>query len=292
MSGVYSRCLPKYGVMKRNHLLVGLLQLSWCCVSSNYTRAQTSVSSEASVEHLKSQINHHNVPEHVAIIMDGNGRWATKQGKPRAFGHQNAIRSVREVVEGCSELGIPYLTLYAFSMENWRRPPEEVRGLMDLIVTVIGKELPELLRNGVKLNFIGDLQSLPIKCQESIKEAVQASCHNQGLLLTIALSYSGGWDLAEAAKSIARDVQSGSLLLQDIDEKLFKQYLATGSMPAPALLIRTSGEMRLSNFLLGQLAYTELFFTPVLWPDFRKVHLYEAVFVYQKRERRFGGLGV
>ena len=240
---------------------------------------------------MKAQIDCNNLPQHVAIIMDGNGRWASKQGKSRIFGHQNAIQSVREVVEGCGELGIPCLTLYAFSMENWKRPQVEVENLMRLITTTIDTELAELVQNNVRLNFIGDLLSLPLKCQQTIQKAIQASHHNQGLCLTIALSYSGSWDLAEAAKAIVRDVQAGNLALQDVDAELFRQYLSTGDMPDPALLIRTSGEMRLSNFLLGQLAYTELFFTPVLWPDFRKQHLYEAILAYQKRERRFGNLG-
>lgn len=285
------RFSAKRSAMKRSYLFIGLFQLLVGYVLSTYACAKTLEVYDAPEHCMKAQIDLSNLPKHVAIIMDGNGRWATNQGKPRMFGHQNAIQSVREVVEGCGELGISYLTLYAFSTENWKRPQEEVASLMHLIVTTINEELKELVQNNVKLNFIGDLSSLPKKCQKSIQKAIQASCHNQGLLLTIALSYSGSWDLAEAAKAIARDVQAGSLAPQDIDAKLFKQYLATKNMPDPALLIRTSGEMRLSNFLLGQLAYTELFFTPVLWPDFKKYHLYEAIVTYQKRERRFGNLG-
>jgi len=276
--------------MKRSRLLIGILQFLWSCFFSPNVGAQTATTKDALAHYMKAQIDQNNLPEHVAIIMDGNGRWATKQGKPRVFGHQNAIQSVREVVEGCGELGIPYLTLYAFSTENWKRPQVEVESLMRLITTTIDKELTELVQKNVRLNFIGDLPSLPKKCQKTIQKAMQASHHNQGLLLTIALSYSGRWDLAEAAKAIARDVQVGRLALQDIDADLFKQYLATKGMPDPVLLIRTSGEMRLSNFLLGQLAYTELFFTPVLWPDFRKCDLYEAILAYQKRARRFGNL--
>ncbi len=256
------------------------------------TWAQTPATAGATAHPMKAQIDLCNLPEHVAIIMDGNGRWATKQGKPRVFGHQNAIQAVREVVEGCGELNISYLTLYAFSTENWGRPQEEVKSLIGLITTTIDKELAELVQKNVRLAFIGDLQRLPDSCQKAIQKAIQASQHNQGLQLTIALSYSGRWDLAAAAKAIAREVQAGSLALQDIDAELFRQYLSTGAMPDPALLIRTSGEMRLSNFLLGQLAYTELFFTPVLWPDFRKQHLYEAILAYQKRARRFGQLDV
>jgi undecaprenyl diphosphate synthase len=276
--------------MQRNCLLAGPLKLLWVCTLSISAWAQTPTTNDddALEQCMKAQVDRDKLPEHIAIIMDGNGRWATKQDKPRVFGHQNAINSVREVVECCGELGIPCLTLYAFSAENWKRPKEEVDGLMDLIVTTINEELKELVQNNVRLNFIGDLLSLPKRCQKTIRKAIQASCHNQGLLLTIALSYSGEWDLAEAAKAIARDVQIGNLALPDIDAELFKQYLSTKDMPDPSLLIRTSGEMRLSNFLLGQLAYTELFFTPVLWPDFRKRHLYEAVLAYQKRKRRFG----
>ena len=276
--------------MKRRHLFVGILQVVWSCFFSLNAWAQTITTKDALARHMKAQIDRNNLPEHVAIIMDGNGRWATERGKPRVFGHQNAIQSVREVVEGCGELGIPCLTLYAFSTENWKRPQVEVESLMRLITNTIDQELTELVQNNVRLNFIGDLLSLPKECQKAIQKAIQASHHNQGLLLTIALSYSGRWDLAEAAKAIARDVQEGRLALRDIDADLFKQYLATKDMPDPALLIRTSGEMRLSNFLLGQLAYTELFFTPVLWPDFRKCDLYGAILAYQKRVRRFGNL--
>lgn len=282
---------PKCSIMKRVCLHIGLCQflLSFSLLSHVWAQAPTS---QDILKHgTKAQIDRNNLPEHIAIIMDGNGRWATKQGKPRVFGHQNAIQSVREVVEGCGELGISCLTLYAFSADNWKRPPKEVESLMCLIVTTIDEELEELVQNNVRLNFIGDLLSLPKNCQEAIQRATQLSNHNQGLFLTIALSYSGGWDLAEAAKGIARDVQAGILSLQDIDATLFKRYLTTQGMPDPALLIRTSGEMRLSDFFLGQLSYTELFFTSVLWPDFRKHHLYEAILEYQRRARRFGSLG-
>ena len=277
--------------MKRVHLHIGLCQFLLSFFLSLHAWAQVSTNQDALEHGAKDQIDRNNLPEHIAIIMDGNGRWATKRGKPRVFGHQNAIQSVREVVEGCGELGISCLTLYAFSTENWKRPQKEVEGLMRLIVATIDEELAELVQNNVRLNFIGDLSSLPKSCQEAIQKATQLSNHNQGLLLTIALSYSGRWDLVEAAKGIARDVQAGILSLHDIDAALFKKYLATQDMPDPVLLIRTSGEMRLSDFLLGQLAYTELFFTSVLWPDFRKHHLYEAILEYQKRERRFGNVG-
>ena len=234
------------------------------------------------------QIDPENLPEHIAVIMDGNGRWATRRGKPRVFGHKNALKAVREVIEGCGELRVPYLTLFAFSTENWKRPQAEVDYLMRLVTQVIDQELAEIVQKNVRLNFIGDLERLPISCQQAVQKAKQASQHNQGLQLTIALGYSGQWDLAEAAKAIVRDVQAGQLTSQDLDAELLKKYLATREMPDPALLIRTSGEQRLSNFLLWQLAYTELYFTPVLWPDFRKSHLYEAILAYQKRDRRFG----
>lgn len=276
--------------MKNSSLGIIVFPLLWSFTLTLHAWAQTLPANNMLAQDLQSQIDRNNLPEHVAIIMDGNGRWATNQGKSRVFGHQNSLQSVREVVEGCGELGIPYLTLFAFSTENWKRPQVEVKHLMQLITTSIDQELMELVQKNVRLNFIGDLPSLPRKCQESVQKAMQASHHNQGLQLTIALSYSGKWDLAEAAKAIARDVQAGIVALQDIDSDLLQRYLATNNMPDPALLIRTSGEMRLSNFLLGQLAYTELFFTPILWPDFRKHHLYEAILAYQKRTRRFGSL--
>ena len=283
-----ARSVLQCGIMKRICLLIGLCQFLGMCIPSLHASARNTTIDNSPENSLKEQLDRDNLPEHIAIVMDGNGRWAKKQGKPRIFGHQNAIQSVREVVEGCGELGIPYLTLYAFSVDNWKRPQVEVESLMSLIVTTIDQELVELVQKNVRLNFIGDLTSLPRKCQQAIQRAIRASRHNRGLILTIALSYSGSWDLTEAAKAIARDVKAGSLALQDINVPLFKQYLSTKGMSDPALLIRTSGEMRLSNFLLGQLAYTELFFTPVLWPDFRKCDLYEALLAYQKRERRFG----
>lgn len=274
-----------------------MLQCIVCCLTllGYYTpplqaKSQAAVPTQASEEALKALIDKEALPEHIAVIMDGNGRWATRQGKPRVFGHRNAIQSVREVVEGCAQLGISYLTLYAFSIENWERPPAEVSALMRLITLTIQQELEELVQNQVRLTFIGDLQRLPLECQKAIQKAIHASQHNQGLQLIIALSYSGRWDLAEAAKLIAQDIQAGNLALEDIDATLFRKYLATKEIPDPALLIRTSGEKRLSDFL-PNIAYTEFFFTPVLWPDFRKQHLYEAILDYQKRERRFGKLG-
>lgn len=271
--------------MKINFLIESLLRLSsavrrggaW--VTAAFSRKKHSVKMEMAPERL---------PQHIAVIMDGNGRWATRQGKSRIFGHQSALTAVREVIEGCSELGVSYLTLFAFSAENWRRPQVEVDCLMELITKVIDKELAELVQKNVRLVFIGDLQRLPASCQQVIQKAKQASHQNQGLQLTIALSYSGQWDVAEAVKAIVRDIQAGQLAPENIDAGLLKKYLATQGIPDPELLIRTSGEMRLSNFILWQLAYTELYFTSVLWPDFRKIHLYEAILAYQKRDRRFG----
>mmetsp|Transcript_3879 Transcript_3879/g.8749 ORF Transcript_3879/g.8749 Transcript_3879/m.8749 type:complete len:279 (+) Transcript_3879:2003-2839(+) len=277
--------------MKSRCFFVFLFQLTRSVAFSSDAWAQTLATCEDIERRMQAQVDRNNLPEHIAIIMDGNGRWATKQNQPRVFGHQHAVRSVREVVKCCGELGVPFLTLYAFSTENWKRPQAEVDGLMHLIVTTIDEELTELVENNVQLNFIGDLPRLPSKCQKAIQRAINASYHNKGLFLTIALSYSGSWDLAQAAKAIVKEVQVGNLAVKDIDATIFKKYLATKDMPDPSLLIRTSGEMRLSNFLLGQLAYTELFFTPILWPDFRKTHLYEAILAYQKRKRRFGGLG-
>ncbi len=275
--------------MKKSVFLTILFLFAWTFFAPLNAWTHAKATARALEHRMKAQIDPDNLPKHIAIIMDGNGRWATKRGKPRIFGHQNAIRSVREVVEGCGELGIPYLTLYAFSTENWKRPQEEIESLMNLIVTTIDTELAELIQKDVRLNFIGDLTGLPPKCQEAIQRATQTSRHNKGMCLTIALNYSGRWDLAEAARAIACDVQAGNLALQDIDADLLKQYLATKDMPDPELLLRTSGEMRLSNFLLEQIAYTELFFTPVFWPDFEKCDLYAALLAYQKRKRRFGG---
>ncbi len=277
--------------MKKSYLHIVRVLFMWCTICSMVAWAETPTNSAAITQQVKQQLDLTNLPEHIAIIMDGNGRWATKQGKPRVFGHQNSIQSVREVVEACGALGIPYLTLWAFSTENWGRPQAEVAGLMNLIVTTINKELAELVAKDVHLSFIGDLTRLPVKCQKVLHKAMKASEKNKGLRLTIALSYSGKWDIITATKAIVKEVQAGNLTLQEIDDDVFRKYLATGDIPDPVLLIRTSGEMRLSNFLMMQLAYTELFFTPVLWPDFKKKHLYEAILDYQSRERRFGQLG-
>lgn len=220
--------------------------------------------------------------------MDGNGRWAKTKGAARIFGHRNAIEAVRQVIEGAGELGIKYLTLYAFSTENWGRPKEEVDALMELLVNTLQKEIARLHKNNVKLKTIGDITQLPKECRENLLEATEATKNNTGLTLLIALNYSGRWEILKAVKEIANNLASGLLKPGAIDEQLFSEYLETKDIPDPALLIRTSGEMRISNFLLWQIAYTELYITQKLWPDFRKEDLYEAINEYQKRERRFG----
>lgn len=220
--------------------------------------------------------------------MDGNGRWATKKGVARLFGHQNAVQSVKDVVEGCGELGIKYLTLYAFSTENWGRPKDEVDGLMELLVNTLKKEIKSLHENRVRLRTIGSIDHLPTVCQTNLSEAIEATSKNMGLTLILALSYSGRWEIAQAAKALAQDVKVGKLHPDEISEEVFGRYLTTVGVPDPELMIRTSGEMRISNFLLWQLAYTEFYITRKLWPDFRKEDLYEAICAYQQRERRFG----
>lgn len=237
---------------------------------------------------LRDKIDQHNLPKHVAVIMDGNGRWAKQRGGLRIFGHQSAITAVRETVEGAAELGIKYLTLYAFSTENWNRPQYEVNALMQLLVSTISKETATLTKNNIRLQTIGDTQSLPASCQRELQEAIAATCNNTRMTLVLALSYSGRWDITQAVKAISQAVQAGTLSPDEINETNISKHLATSGMPDPELLIRTSGEQRISNFLLWQLAYTELYITDLLWPDFRKENLYEALVSYQARERRFG----
>lgn len=220
--------------------------------------------------------------------MDGNGRWATQKGVARIFGHRNAVQSVKDVVEGCGELGIKYLTLYAFSTENWGRPKDEVDGLMELLVNTLKKEIKSLHENRVKLRTIGSIDHLPTACQTNLAEAIEATSKNTGLTLILALSYSGRWEITRAARKIAEDAKAGNIRPEEINEDVFANYLSTSGVPDPELLIRTSGEMRVSNFLLWQLAYTEFFITQKLWPDFRKEDLYQAICDYQHRERRFG----
>jgi undecaprenyl diphosphate synthase len=233
-------------------------------------------------------IDKSNLPKHIAVIMDGNGRWAKKQGARRIFGHQNAIKAVRDISEGSAEIGIKYLTLYAFSTENWKRPKAEIKGLMELLVATIRKETETLIKNNIILKAIGDIGSLPPKCRRELSEAIDITSNNSGLTLILALSYSGRWDIVEGVKSLLKDVKNKLISEEDINQELFSRYLSTSNIPDPELLIRTSGEMRISNFLLWQMAYTELYITELLWPDFRKEHLIEAIISYQKRERRFG----
>ena len=237
---------------------------------------------------MKEQINIERLPRHIAIIMDGNGRWAKEHGKPRLFGHQSAIQSVREVNEACAELGVEYLTLYAFSTENWNRPTDEVGGLMTLLSQTIKKETSTLLKNSIRLNVIGDVDRMPQGIRDELFRAIDATSQGARMELTLALSYSGRWDIANAARNMAQAVKEGNLQPADITEATFSNYLSMAGKPDPELLIRTSGELRISNFLMWQLAYAELYFTNKYWPDFRRDDLYEAIVDYQHRERRFG----
>lgn len=237
---------------------------------------------------MKELVDQEKLPKHIAIIMDGNGRWAKKKGAKRVFGHQNAIKAVRETTETCAELGVEYLTLYAFSTENWNRPKLEVSALMRLLVSTIRKETKTLIKNDVRLHAIGNIEALPKDCQRELQEAIEITKNNKRMTLTLALSYSGRWEILEAAKKLMEAAQKGVIKPDELDEQLFSNHLSTEGVPDPELLIRTSGELRISNFLLWQLAYAELFFTDVLWPDFRKENLIEAILSYQSRERRFG----
>jgi undecaprenyl diphosphate synthase len=239
------------------------------------------------------EITKENLPKHIAIIMDGNGRWARNQGiANRVFGHRNALKAVREATEACAELGVKYLTLYAFSTENWSRPKSEVEALMSLLINTIGNEIPTLMKNNVKLNCVGNIQSLPKKAQRELAEGIEATKVNNGLNLVLALSYSGKWDIAHAAKEIAVAVQKGHIHTEDIDEGLITRYLHSAMLPDVDLMIRTGGDYRISNFLLWQLAYAELhILEDLFWPDFRKTHLLEAINNYQTKERRFGKTG-
>lgn len=240
---------------------------------------------------LIAQINKERLPKHIAIIMDGNGRWAEEKGQERLYGHFHGVESVRNIVEGCAELGIGYLTLYAFSTENWDRPEQEVEGLMALLVDTIRKEVPTLNKNNIRLHVIGDMQMLPDFAKKALDEALEMTSTNTGLNLVMALSYSSRWELVNAVKQIGFDIQSGKIAPDAITQDTLQQYLSTSKFPDPELMIRTSGEYRISNFLLYQLAYAELYFTNTRWPDFRKDHLYEAILDFQSRERRFGKTG-
>src|SRR5215218_2654916 len=237
---------------------------------------------------LLAQIDKSRLPRHIAIIMDGNGRWAKEQGQDRLFGHYHGVESVRNIVEGCAELGVEFLTLYAFSTENWDRPQYEVVGLMELLVSTVRNEVESLDKNNIRLHVIGDLNMLPEYARNELNEALEITKENTGLNLIMALSYSGRWELLNAVKNIAHEVQKGTLAVEEIDQSTLEKYLSTSEFPDPELMIRTSGEYRISNFLLYQLAYAELYFTKVRWPEFRKKNLYEAILDYQSRERRFG----
>lgn len=237
---------------------------------------------------IKDRINLEKLPKHVAIIMDGNGRWAKKQGKLRTSGHQHGVISVREAVEAAAELGIQYLTLYAFSTENWNRPKYEINALMHLLVGTISKETNSLIKNGIRLAAIGNTDALPSQAKKELSGAIEKTSGGTRMTLVLALSYSSKWEITEAVKKIATQIKSGKLDINAIDENLVAEHLTTHGIPDPELLIRTSGEFRLSNFLLWQIAYSELFFTDKLWPEFRKNDLYEAIIDFQMRERRFG----
>lgn len=237
---------------------------------------------------LKDKIDKNRLPEHIAIIMDGNGRWAKRQGMARMFGHRQGVETVHRITEAAAELGVEYLTLYAFSTENWNRPKEEVDALMVLLVDTIVKETPTLMKNNVSLQTIGDLSRLPQATRNKFLECIEQTSQNTGLTLVIALSYSARWEIIEATKRIASAVKDGELLLEDINEEVLSNYMTTAQMPDPDLLIRTSGELRISNFLLWQLAYSELYFTNCLWPEFTNEEFYHAIVDYQHRERRFG----
>lgn len=228
------------------------------------------------------------IPKHIAIIMDGNGRWAKMKGKARIYGHQAGVEAVRRVVEACSELGVQYLTLYAFSTENWNRPEEEVNALMELLVRTIRRETPDLNRNNVRIGMIGDGHSLPKACVDELEESKRITAGNTGLNLILALSYSGRWEITNAVQQIAQKVAAGELQAAAITDATIAAHLNTAGIPDPELLIRTSGEFRLSNFLLWQSAYTEYYFTDTLWPDFDREALVQAIVDYQNRERRFG----
>lgn len=237
---------------------------------------------------MPSNLENLQIPQHIAIIMDGNGRWAKKNGKSRIFGHTNGVKSVRSVTEGAARAGVKYLTLYAFSTENWNRPKAEINALMQLLVTTIGKETKTLNKNNIRLQAIGDLESLPKNCNIELKNAIDETSKNDGMCLILALSYSAKWEIINAVQELLNDVKSNKISISDIKEDNFNNYLCTKGIPDPELLIRTSGEYRISNFLLWQLAYTELYFTQKLWPDFREEDLIEAIIDYNKRERRFG----
>ncbi|OFX84330.1 MAG: di-trans,poly-cis-decaprenylcistransferase [Bacteroidetes bacterium GWF2_33_16] len=237
---------------------------------------------------LKEKVDRTKLPKHVAIIMDGNGRWAKKKGNQRIFGHKNGVKAVREAVEGAGEIGVEYLTLYAFSTENWNRPKQEVDALMSLLVSTLNSESGTLMENNVRLRSIGDIAGLPKNVQQNLSEIIKKTEKNTGLTLILALNYSARWEIINAVQNIVAEAKQGDIELDQINNDYFEKHLNTCGFPDPDLLIRTSGEFRISNFLIWQIAYTELYFTEVLWPDFNRDELYKAIIDYQKRERRFG----
>jgi len=237
---------------------------------------------------LKEMIDKDILPKHIAVIMDGNGRWAKKKGNQRIFGHKNGVKAVRDTVEGAAEIGLKYLTLYAFSTENWNRPKQEVDALMSLLVSTINSETDTLIKNNVRLLSIGNIDGLPANVKKNLQEVIDKTANNTGLSLILALNYSARWEIVHAVQNILKDCQKKPVDINEINNKFFEKYLNTKDIPDPDLLIRTSGEYRISNFLIWQIAYAELYFTEVLWPDFRRQNLFEAIIDYQKRERRFG----
>jgi undecaprenyl diphosphate synthase len=240
------------------------------------------------MEDLKSLVDLNNIPKHVAVIMDGNGRWAKQHGEARLFGHANGVDSVRAILNASRELGVEFLTLYAFSTENWNRPQEEVDGLMDLLVHSITNEMDELKENGVRLTAIGDIDGLPMKCANSLKEAIHTTNENKDITLILALNYSAKWEIRKAIQTISAQIAAGEISEAEITDELISEHLTTKGIPDPELMIRTSGEHRISNFLLWQLAYSEFYFTETHWPDFRRNDFFQAILAYQQRERRFG----
>lgn len=240
---------------------------------------------------LQNSIDKTNVPKHVAVIMDGNGRWAKSQGKERLFGHNSGVESVRLVLKASQKIGVKYLTLYTFSTENWNRPKDEVDGLMNLFVTTITNEIEELHQNGVRINVIGNINQMPKLAQEALKGAMEYTKNNTGITLTLALSYGSRNEIANAFKAIVSDIQNQKIVKEEINEELIGSYLETSNIPDPELVIRTSGEQRISNFLLWQIAYSEFYFTDTLWPDFGEEDFFKAILTYQNRERRFGKTG-
>ncbi|MCI7309682.1 MAG: isoprenyl transferase [Prevotella sp.] len=232
------------------------------------------------------ELDKNRIPEHIAIIMDGNGRWATERGKERSYGHQAGVDTVRHITSECTRLGVKYLTLYTFSTENWNRPADEISALMGLVLSSLEDEI--FMKNNVRFQVIGDIGRLPAVVQEKLQQTINNTAGNTAMTMVVALSYSSRWEITEATKRIAQEVKNGSMMLEDIDEAMISKYLTTASMPDPELLIRTGGELRISNYLLWQIAYSELYFCETYWPDFREEHLHAAIADYQMRQRRFG----